>query len=549
MSSSARANDILCSGNDGVYDVSFLAASIRHTLERSQEVFGRLSGGLLSEFADVWKTLSDDERQAFLLENHEFAHHALMFSTPAGVLNWRINQVISRDVQWILYKAATYGVAFPPGVPPQEIVSTRAWQVAFKRRADVDRETKQELLRTITSLEDLIRLRRILFEPGAATSFADLTFGELLDLLKRCYAYLSDRCDIRFCKDWRTNLPRSTRVFPEGGAFNLVDIAEVHAIAMELFVLRAVGDVAGLERRLERARQGPYGAALDVAVAATGEANELGVAPHRIQLLSLIAFSSALDMPPGDVKTICLEEALPWWRFTSGEAFTARTYIDALKNCFSASVEPLVGQGSCWLQVADVPWPPAASPRADALPGHFMTLSALGLDRQIHAIHQGARLNWRYLATQLEQSFGGRHQEEFDRLTPEAWRGELQNAVLLVEYNDNLQFRYADYRELYPPGSPHRVALRSLDRYGEPAYQLMGQLLNGAVPRIMYAAYAGRLLPRLGILEPKVAAYFEDASIGANTVSMLESLLEGAMSNAAPYLTLAPQSIRLERYI
>jgi hypothetical protein len=106
-------------------------------------------------------------------------------------------------------------------------------------------------------------------------------------------------------------------VFPEGKRFNLVDIAEVHAIAMELFVLRAVGDVDRLHQRVERARSGPHGAALNVAIEATNEVNDLGLSPHQMQMLALIAFSSALDVPAPTTKTAYLEEVLPWWRFAA----------------------------------------------------------------------------------------------------------------------------------------------------------------------------------------------------------------------------------------
>jgi hypothetical protein len=549
MSYCARGNDILCSGNDGVYDVSFFAASIRHTIEQSRAVFEKISGRNLSEFGEVWKDLSEDDRQAFLLENHEFAHHALMFSTPAGVLNWRINQVISRDVQWILRKCHDYGVAFPEGVPPQKIVSTRSWQVSFKRRADVDRGTKRELFRTIASLEDIIRLRRVLFEPGAATNFADLTFGEMQELLKRSYAYLEERCEIRFCTDWQTKLPRNTKVFPDGKAFNLVDIAEVHAIAIELFILRAVGDLGGLNRRVQLARHGAYGAAFGIAVEATSATNDVGFSSHQMQMLSLISFSSALDIPAPTTKTAYLEDAMPWWRFASGEAFTAKTYIDALRNCLAIAFEPLIGQGSRWLQMTSGEWPLSGSPQLEKISTLMMSLSSLGLDRQIHAIHQGAKLNWRYLVTQLEQSFEGHHPGEFDRLSAEAWRSELQTAVLLVEYKDCIHFRYADYDELYPAGSFHRSSVKSLDRYGDPRYQLIGLILNGAIPRIMYAGYAGRLIPRLDILEPKLAAYFENPSLAADTISMLQTVLEGSAAVVGQHLTLLPKSVPLDRYI
>lgn len=545
----APRNDVLSSGSDGVYDVSFFAASIKHSIAQSREVFGKLSGDSLAAFGKRWKSLSESDQQAFLLEHHEFAHHALMFSTPAGVLNWRMNQVISRDVQWILLQCHKFGVTFATDVPPRELVATRAWQTAFKRRADVDRGTKRELLYTIEGLEDVLELRRILFEPGAAETFSDLTFGQLLKLLKRTFAYLEYRCEVPLRRSWRTRLPLNTKVFPQGRNFNLVDIAEVHAISMELFVLRALGDIDGLRDRVASARNGPYGTAFDIAVGATSSANELGLSPHQMQLLSLISFATALDVAPEGAEEVYIEESLPWWRFSVGSAFTAQTYADALRNCITLASNPLIGAGSRWIQLADIDWAAISNPTPAQAERVSQTLASLGLDRQVHAIHQGARLNWRYLATQLEISLERRVGFEFERLSAEAWRGEVQRSVLLVEYKDGIYFNHADFEELYPHGSRYRSTIKSLDSYSPPIVQVFGQFLNGAMPRVMYAAYSGCVVPRLEILGPKLADYTQDASIGKGLIELLSLLLESGFSPAYGHMTWLPKSVGLERYI
>lgn len=548
-SSAPKNNNVLCSGNDGVYDVSFFAASIRHTIGHSRSVFDKLTGASLATFSKVWPTLADDERRAFLLEHHEFAHHALMFSTPAGVLNWRMNQVISRDVQWILLKCHEYGVRFPEQAQPQQVLSTRKWKIDFKKRADVDRRTKRELFRTIEGLEDVLLLRRILFEPGAPSHFAELTFGEMRSLLRRTFAYLESRCEVRLHRDWRTRLPLDTKVFPPARSFNLVDIAEVHAIAMELFVLRALGDTDAVHERAKRAQRGPHGLAFGLAVEWSKSVNELGLSPHQMQILALLAFATAIDVAPKDAEPVYLEDALPWWRFASEPEITNKIFGDALKNCMTLAAESLVGPGSRWLELADIDWPSLRQPTPAKIEAVMKTLGSLGLDRQINAIHDGARRNWRYLATQLEISLGERLEIDFERLTPEAWRGGLQTAVLLVEYKDGLHFTEADFDELYPKGSKHRDTFRHLDSYAPAALQVVGQLLCGAMPRIMYASYTGCLVPALSILEPKLANYLQSSSLAKNMISILSMILEQGIASAQNDLTLVPETVRLERYI
>lgn len=358
------------------------------------------------------------------------------------------------------------------------------------------------------------------------------------------------RCDITLRKNWRTNLPLSTKVFPKGCDFNLVDIAEVHAIAMELFVLRAVGDFEGMKARAERAARGSYGEAFKIAVEATRTVNDLGMSPHQMQVLALISFAAGLDVAPEIAGPLYLEDALPWWRFAQGtKAFTSQTYVDALRNCLALVSEPLVGPGSYWLQMSDIGWSALRVPDLEKIGHVTKTLSALGLDRQIHAIHRGARLNWRYLATQFEDSVGERLDFEFERLSGEAWRGELQGAVLLVEYKDGLHFDYADFDELYPTGSPYRTRLRHLDSYSPPAIQILGQILNGATPRIMYAAYTGCAVPTVDILTPKLAKYLQNETVATDMMELVSTLIEKSATVAQGYLTLMPKTVHLERYI
>lgn len=511
-------------------------------------MFEKLSGDKMTAFADTWKGLNATDRQAFLLEHHEFAHHALMFSTPVGVLNWRLNQVISRDVQWILKKCQDFGESFSTLTPPREVVSARVWQVAFKRRADVPRDVKNELLLTINSLEDMIQLRALFFEPGAAERFADMTFRDLLALLKRSFAYLGRRCDVAFPQDWRTKLPLCTKVFTPDRSFNLVDIAEVHAIAMELFILRAVGDIEAMNRRIDEARNGSYGTAVSIAVDATKEVNELGVSPHQMQVQALIAFSATLDIRAPSTKELYLEEVLPWWRFSTKAAYQPATYIDALRNCLIISTEPLIGPGSRWLQMVPLP-PNALLLTPGGMSGLFTTLTSLGLDRQVHAIHRGATLNWRYLATQFEDSFAEKSPFPFDRLNGEEWRGHQQMAALLVEYTDGLNFQHADFDALYPADSPYRTAIPDLDHYADPAYQLLAQLLNGALPRVAYASYAGRAVPALSVLEPKLANYLGNPELARSTIAMISPIVEGSMSVSGRHLTLMPETLTVDRYI
>ncbi|MYM26271.1 hypothetical protein GTP46_26935 [Duganella sp. FT135W] len=189
-------SDLLWSDAHGTYDISFLAASVRHDFSLSKHLDKKLTGGLLSTFSSAWAQCDPTEKKAYLLEQHELAHHALMYSTPAGVFNWRLNQTIFRDILFVLKKYKEASGHFPEFQSPRSFFNRVTWKGAF--RADVDpqsAQTKAYVIHTIEALEKLIQLRAIFFGNGAATKYSELTMGELVNLMNSSYAYLMDRCD------------------------------------------------------------------------------------------------------------------------------------------------------------------------------------------------------------------------------------------------------------------------------------------------------------------------------------------------------------------
>jgi hypothetical protein len=536
----------------GLYDISFFAASISHSVGLSREVFGRLSGGMLSKFAGEWAQATEVERKAYLLEIHEFSHHALMFSTPAGILLWRLNQVIARDISFLFSQAQQLGIVFPPNRPPSATLNDPVWQAEFQTRADVPAGARAYIPHVIRSLSDVIRIRSIFFDRDGAVTNSELTFDMLIELLKRTFIYLQERCEVRFVTKWTTQLPPDTKVFPEGKVFNVTDIAEAHAMAGELFVLRAFQDMEGFERRRQAAATGPFGAAFAVGASATAAVNTLGISPHQVQLAALVACASTLDVANEEVEELVLEAALPWWRFTSPDVLKAGLVVDALRNCRNMSAMPLINAGSRWLIFTDVDLQARLDgPQAywERLTNVVTSLQSLSLDLQIRAIHQGLSLNARYLVSMLADSNAGIALGEFSRLSPEAWRSELLLAVLLIEYSDEFFFPGDDLDEVYGPDDPIR-RLRLYPLLQRPGYQLLGHILNGATHRTLYAAYARRLIPRSEVLQPK----FEKL-VGAETARFMRDIVAALFERGfgigvdLAHLNVLPDYIPADRYI
>jgi hypothetical protein len=320
---SQRSEDVLCSDADGVYDISFFSASVGHSADTSKRVFNKFSGAMLSTFADDWRRAKASERRAFLLEHHEMAHHVLMFSTPVGVLNWRINQVASRDIVWILQKCREYDVTIPDLRKPASFLNGAAWKKEFLPRSDdIPQTEKRHLVDVIESLERLLLLRSIIFDKGAVEKHHQLTFGAMIDLMNECYRYLGVRCDCAFVTAWKTRLPAETKVFPNGKCFNVTDIAECHAISDELFVLRALSDTNGLAKRADEARDGPFGRAVALAMDQTKGANDLGYSPHQMQIMALLSCCTAVESRSKEEQAV---EGILKMSFRGG-AFHRQTY-------------------------------------------------------------------------------------------------------------------------------------------------------------------------------------------------------------------------------
>lgn len=551
MSSLDQSEDLLHSDGNGVYDISFFAASIGHSIGRSRDVHHRLTGQM-SLLGPQWSAASEADRAAYLLELHECSHHALMYSTPAGVLLWRLNQVISRDIAWILSKLAELGIDLSALSTPESQLTNPDWQAAFGARDSPEYPVRSYVLHTIRSLTDVLALRRILFGRGAAAFHADLTFGELAPLMERVFSYLADRCEVPFTTAWTSRLPEGTLVFPRELSFNVMDIAEVHAISAELFALRAVGDIEGFTRRRAEAEAGPFHAAFATGVALTKEVNDLGLSPHQMQMAAIIACSGALDVHRE--QSVCyLEDELPWWRFGDPQIFHSEMVKGATKNCISLSREPLIGADSNWLRITD--YEPASSVvrpnRIDAqsFSSLVVSLASLGLDLQIYGLHQGLELNWRFLVSTLVASDPSAPGIGGERISYQEWREKLHLSIYMIEYTDGILFHGADLDDIYPPESPVR-RVNAFSRFQSPTYQLLAHLLNGAIARTNFAAYAGKIIPRSDVLHGKIAALFDTDTADFICDVMAHMFEAGAAMPVAPHhLTFAPKSVPRDRYV
>jgi hypothetical protein len=509
MRTSSESSDILNSDANGSYDISFFASSIGHTIGLSQSVFAKFSGAKFSDLAQQWNEATDEERKAFLLEHHEAAHHGLLFSTPAGVLLWRLNQVLARDVHYISKTLTEFGMVVPGNRSPRTWLNSPDFVASLAPRKFAHPGRKSYLLKIVDAVERVHLFRELFFERNAACNHASLTIGELLGLCQFVYPYLATRCVVDPCVTWTTRLDPKTKVFPPGKTFNVVDIAESHAIAKELFILRAVGDRIGFEARLLEATQGQFGVCFKRSIEIAEHENEIRFSPHKIQMAAVIACSAKIDISQSGVVQLYLEEQLPWWKYTE-DVFSAGAITQSLESLYSQLTVPLIGAGSKWLvlHVLDVPEPSGTGNEA-RVSNHLQTLSSFGLDLQMHLIHQGSKENLTFFLESMKYQDAPVPESVFD-----AWNAFLFLNQAFIEYSDAIFHRELDLAAIYKEDHPWRQ-LSGFASLELPAMQLLGHILNGAFTRRAIAMYTRSIVPRTDVIADKlykfVREYYADS--------------------------------------
>ena len=138
-----------------------------------------------------------------------------------------------------------------------------------------------------------------------------------------------------------------------------------------------------------------------------------------------------------------------------------------------------------------------------------------------------------------------------DAISPDEWRTQLTLGVPMIEYTDSFFFPGFDLEAIYQSDHP----VRNLPFYkifeGNVGYQLLAHIVNGGMARNSYAAYAGAIVPRSRTLEPKLQAYFDSQSVGAQLCAVLEFLFDKghSLGISEKHLRLEPIEILRTRYI
>lgn len=485
---------IFFSDGYGRYQINAFAASIDHPIDYSKEVFSKFSGGYTSEFSVEWSNSTDEEKAAFLTEHHEIAHHSLLHSTSVGILLWRINQIIFRDIHFLSDKLQENNVVIPHGSVPRVWLKGRCLSSEFS-----DPRLGEYCEAVVNAIEDLTKLKEILFHPAASTKYSDYTLTQFSELMNRCFEYIAARCGLPWNGNWCTELPPSTKLFNEELSFNARDMFEVHAIARELWIMRAFNDFAGLSQRIESACD-LYGDCFTFISENFEKDDEVGFYINPIQEVVLLACSSGLDITACDSSGMLrVEDHIPWWRLKrllktdeeiNSPSINGEYFILSLQHCGRLSESPIHTQNSNWTEfharVGDM-----------NIEKEIKSVISLGTDVLIHFLKNGVSYNANYLANTLEN---GPTDEGYRK-----WYDSLYRNICLIEYEDEVWFNsldsYADAFESFPIMQLNSDGFSYLTA---PYMPIIGIVLVSTLVNSAICAYEGNFSPKVQSIVKKL---------------------------------------------
>lgn len=485
---------------NGCYQLSAFAASLRHSLDSSQEVFNKFSGKLLSQFSDEWNLCSDQEKKCYLVEEHEIAHHSLLHSTPLGVLQWRINQVLHRDIEYISGELAKNQIKVPSDIGLQSWLNSERFSEACKI-AGLEAEQINYYKYIISAIENSILLREILFSTRISNKNS-VSIGEFLKLINKCFKYMAKRCGLSFTTEWTTNLPPETSLFPEHLSFNARDLIEVHAIAREIWILRAFGDIQGAIKRVDQVKNQLYGECFSYLEKHLKTTDLIGFAVFPMQKLVLLACSSALDLTTCQKHNeLIIEQHLPWWRLENILNESDRKVseygflVDSIMCLNKLCSEPVFNLESNWLRYYSFERKGPNSIDKDKDHLNFImdanNMLSLGMDVQLHIIHQGAKANLDFLTAII--SYKGKPPQP----KIEEWHNRLRLSICIIEYengvwyNDSLNFNHI---------------MKHTDLVKDPNLKYLNYPFMSIIAVVLMSAYIGRTI---GVYQSEIISDIE----------------------------------------
>lgn len=473
----------------GSYGPNFFGYSVTHDISDSRRVFGKLAGNLYERRPD-WESSSEHDKHLMLVEAHESAHHHLFSSTPCGLLLWRLNQVIFRDIEWAKTEAESYGVS-----PPKNSVPCEFYQQSdfFERLIEGGCQvTKAEYLRDVyKNIDNCLIVRDILFGARAPDKkdYESLTLSDLAARLNSAFDWMSKRCAIPWTRKWKVKGDPMGLVFAGDSPINAHDISEAHAVAHELSLIRAYGDIDGFHQRYMNVIGTNYERGVEVGKRGLPIVSDIDFSPSHLRHRGLLAFSTCIDLTVAlaGKDDLYIDEHLPWFNYEHSEIFSSEYNQSAIQVLSQLVTSPIYLPDSQWGQTHNMNVDPDLQKNAS-------NMLWLGMDLQVRAFHRNAEVNIEYL-----YSFLNKKDFAYDQVAHHA----VENNYL-IEYGDELYALIVNLEEIYKENWSLLSEL-GFEHFNSLGMQMLCHLFNGAKLRNSIARFLGEQVPSPSIILPKLS--------------------------------------------
>ncbi|MEZ8780912.1 hypothetical protein AB6D85_25350 [Vibrio splendidus] len=436
------------SGNHGSYLLIGDMVGVNVPISTSVKVNKKMEGSLRSK-KEIWKNLSEDEKLAFLTEQHEFAHHQLMTSSIAGVFYWRLNETWSRDVSWLSHKLSELGLH------PDNGMNLREW---WKRdgnlRAKIVLADDEVLFSYLEHVFEHLHKVNVLLDYlyGDKLPQENMPRGEFSNLLSTVFEWCAERCGLSLCGSHDYYHERSKNrayissqspvdtIFPAKEAYNLQSLFEVYSICRELFVLQLVGDESRAQDLLAKTLKGRYASAINLVIPMS-QSNDwaLSFSPHIAMQHILMMCNSPLDISTYK-KADHLEDILPWLvvesKFSKHRVDFNYLVNIGVRVCRFLQ-QPLFTENSNWLKYVNIK-------NMDELEIYFSKLNESNFSDfhsaiASNAVNQAAFTFKINLSSTLKLLLDMvKKPEGLDSYQIQRWYDDTKKSMCIIEYSDDV---------------------------------------------------------------------------------------------------------------
>lgn len=496
---------------------------VTHTIDQSRSVYQKLSGPTYHSNVHNWKGLSAEEKSQYLIEEHEIAHHLLLSSTAAGMLEWRIAEVLHRDLDWLAREYRALGLVTPTNCNLVDWLKKQGGDQcvydALIARDGPEAELRIRYHNTVVdAIKDAVLLEDTLY--GYADGpHVEMTRRQFCDLFNRWNSWASKRSGLSIAleeypteeraRDADHILPITTndpeaQLFPEF-SFNVSELIEAHATCQELWILEQHGDVEGAKDRLQERLQSPQGNALRALMKRVpSDRWQLRFSPPQAMLAVTRLLNTRLDIAFLKSRQDCtLEEILPWLVIDRTEDLRIVSSEDLIQVCEDLTrvqSNPIIGPHSQWVlfPLIDGSLRTYLEDLGDEGAGAFFKgLASLDVNRAIYTFKKAFRLSVSVFAAQTQD--GSDAERAYG-----AWAESVRGLLTLIEYSDGALilgdglFESAEVLD-------SRVAL-----FKDPRVGLVGSILGSSQYHLARAYWYGSYLPHPEILFHKISRSLSD---------------------------------------